>query len=75
MRHKKRQVLKCHHSWQEVRQTLKGNEIELCLTCGKCKTKIIELYRLYRAFEMDRTEKRVKVFEEKTGGHHEHKPK
>ena len=63
MRHKKRQVVRCQHTWQEVRQTLKGSEIELCLTCGKCKTKIIELYRLYKAYEMDSSGKSVKVFE------------
>ena len=63
MRYKKRQNLNCKHEWREVRQTLKGDKIELCLTCGKCETRIVELYKLYRAFEIDRTEKEIKTFE------------
>ena len=41
----------CRHAWKEVRQVFKGDEIRLSLICGECKTRIVEIYKIFKTFK------------------------
>lgn len=45
---------KCRHSWYEVRQKLKGKEIELRLLCAKCGVTLVELYSIDKTYTLDK---------------------
>lgn len=46
--------IKCKHCWQEVQQKIKGRQIELRLSCGRCGFTLVELYSIDKAYTLDK---------------------